>query len=185
MNLTVKYYPDILRICRSLTPNGYEDLAQEVCLKAIENKEKLQDHNFIGWVFKIATNLHISKCRLYYNKNVTRGLEFLLSEYGDDYGNIYLVKRSKVRDQIIKKSTEEIVDYKLELDNLILEAGLTDVEKLWIKAFIEKELNYSKIQSEIGINRFKASQRLKEIKKKLDYLTFKIPFKSSAYYTYQ
>lgn len=142
MNLTVKYYPDILRICRSLTPNGYEDLAQEVCLKAIENKEKLQDHNFIGWVFKIATNLHISKCRLYYNKNVKRGIDFDVEQINQ-------------------------LDYEKELNRLILEAGLTDVEKLWIKAFIEKELNYSKIQSEIGINRFKASQRLKEIKKKL------------------
>lgn len=142
MSLTVKYYPDILRICRSLTPNGYEDLAQEVCLKAIENKEKLQDHNFIGWVFKIATNLHISKCRLYYNKNVKRGIDFDVEQINQ-------------------------LDYEKELNRLILEAGLTDVEKLWIKAFIEKELNYSKIQSEIGINRFKASQRLKEIKKKL------------------
>lgn len=142
MSLTVKYYPDILRICRSLTPNGYEDLAQEVCLKAIENKERLQDHNFIGWVFKIATNLHISKCRLYYNKNVKRGIDFDVEQINQ-------------------------LDYEKELNRLILEAGLTDVEKLWIKAFIEKELNYSKIQSEIGINRFKASQRLKEIKKKL------------------
>ena len=142
MNLTVKYYPDIVRICRSLTPNGYEDLAQEVCLKAIENKEKLQDKNFIGWVFKIATNLHISKCRLYYNKNVKRGIDFDVEQINQ-------------------------LDYEKELNRLILEAGLTDVEKLWIKAFIEKELNYSKIQSEIGINRFKASQRLKEIKKKL------------------
>ena len=143
MSLTVKYYPDrLLRICRSLTPNGYEDLAQEVCLKAIENKEKLQDHNFIGWVFKIATNLHISKCRLYYNKNVKRGIDFDVEQINQ-------------------------LDYEKELNRLILEAGLTDVEKLWIKAFIEKELNYSKIQSEIGINRFKASQRLKEIKKKL------------------
>lgn len=170
MSLTVKYYPDILRICRSLTPNGYEDLAQEVCLKAIENKEKLQDHNFIGWVFKIATNLHISKCRLYYNKNVTRGLEFVLNDNGSDYLDDILFKisaRSKENNQILNKSIEEDIDYKQELDNLILEAGLTDVEKLWIKAFIEKELNYSKIQSEIGINRFKASQRLKEIKKKL------------------
>jgi len=170
LNLTVKYYPDILRICRSLTPNGYEDLAQEVCLKAIENKEKLQDHNFIGWVFKIATNLHISKCRLYYNKNVTRGLEFVLNDNGSDYLDDILFKisaRSKENNQILNKSIEEDIDYKQELDNLILEAGLTDVEKLWIKAFIEKELNYSKIQSEIGINRFKASQRLKEIKKKL------------------
>jgi len=170
LSLTVKYYPDILRICRSLTPNGYEDLAQEVCLKAIENKEKLQDHNFIGWVFKIATNLHISKCRLYYNKNVTRGLEFVLNDNGSDYLDDILFKisaRSKENNQILNKSIEEDIDYKQELDNLILEAGLTDVEKLWIKAFIEKELNYSKIQSEIGINRFKASQRLKEIKKKL------------------
>jgi len=142
LSLTVKYYPDILRICRSLTPNGYEDLAQEVCLKAIENKERLQDHNFIGWVFKIATNLHISKCRLYYNKNVKRGIDFDVEQINQ-------------------------LDYEKELNRLILEAGLTDVEKLWIKAFIEKELNYSKIQSEIGINRFKASQRLKEIKKKL------------------
>lgn len=170
MSLTVKYYPDILRICRSLTPNGYEDLAQEVCLKAIENKENLQDHNFIGWVFKIAKNLHISKCRLYYNKNVTRCLDFVLNDYGNDYLDDILFKistRSKENNQILNKTIEESIDYKLELDNLILEAGLTDIEKLWINAFIEKELNYSKIQSDIGINRFKASQRLKEIKKKL------------------
>ena len=174
MSLTVKYYPDIVRICRSLTPINYEDLAQEVCIKALENKERLQDHNFIGWVFRVATNIHISKCRLYYNKNVTRGLDKILEIGIENASDDSFISRAsnitdieKLKDQIAKKCIDEDIDYKKELEMLIVEANLNDVEKLWIKAFLDKKLSYSIIEREIGINRFKASQRIKEIKKKL------------------
>jgi hypothetical protein len=58
-------------------------------------------------------------------------------------------------------------DYHNEIKDLIIERGLSHIEKLWLKAFLERDLNSSWVSSSTGISRQHAKERYDFIIKKL------------------
>ncbi len=133
-----KYFDQVEPICKAICPNGYEDLAQEVYIKMIENPPR--DENVNAWIYTIAKNqmLDDMKC----NKLVIV----------DDLSYIEALDNE---------------NFKKKVDDIIRESNLTHTEILWIKAYLQHDLNYVWIESDTKISRQHASKRIKGIIKKI------------------
>lgn len=120
-----------------------KDLAQNVCIKLIENKVKALEVESEGkieaYIFVIAKNEYLAERT---NKSII------------DLDSI------QVFDEVE-------IDYKKELDELIIEKKLPFIDRLWIEAFLTRDLNASWIQSDLGIGRHCAKRRLKHVIDKL------------------
>lgn len=140
MDLVLKYSKDILKICRGIDKANYKDLAQDVSVKMIETKPK--EENIISWIYTVAKNEYLN--------------------------NVKSVKsRMVLIDSIEHFEKPEYTNYKRELDAIIKESGLTNTERLWIKAYLEHNLCYSWIESDIEVSREHASKRIRGIINKI------------------
>ena len=126
-----------MRICRTIDPKYYKDLAQEVYLKMIEYSPT--EENIIGWIYKTAKNIFLNDQR-----NKTESL--------DNYSNLII---------------EQEFNHEKELESILTEFDLDYTERLWIKAYIENNANYSIIEDRTSICRQCVSKRINAIINKI------------------
>jgi DNA-directed RNA polymerase specialized sigma24 family protein len=135
-------YNLIKSICRLIDRNNYEDLSHEVVIKLIG------DSNFIKAIDNSKEKAYIWKVA----KN-----HFL-----DGIVKINLISLEEV-----EITLDESINYTNELNDIILENKLTHIEQLWLKAFLERDLNSCWVQSSTGISRQHAKERFDQILNKL------------------
>ena len=136
-------YKDILAVCQKISFNN-KDLPHEVVLKIYDNPYILDETRtrFMGWVFIVAKNIHTDELR----------------------------KQSPV---LLVADLPEIVDEYSKLDPFecyerIMNSNLSEIEKLWIDAYIENDCSPSETADKLGIHRKTVWYNIKKIKKKLN-----------------
>ena len=142
-DLIERYYPDILRISRSICQREHEDLAHDVVLKLHKNRFKLKNSSkkqIISYIFVMVLN----QSRAIHNKQKSQ-------IYIDD------------KDFAIEPQN----DYIKLLNDIIEEANISHTDKLWLDAFLEMDLNASWVESRIGVSRACAKRRFNKVLNKL------------------
>ena len=83
--------------------------------------------------------------------------------------NEYLAERNEITIDLdsIQVVDELEFDYKKELEDLIIEKKLPFIDRLWVEAFLSRDLNASWLQSDLKIGRHCAKRRLKHVIDKL------------------
>ena len=135
-------YQSIKAICKKIDRNNYEDLCHDVIIKLRNEK------SFIDAIYNTKAEAYIWK--------VAR------NEFLDRINKVCLGDCEEVQIQVIEDK-----NYFSEIKDLIIESGLTHIEKLWLKAFLERELNSSWVASSTGISRQHAKERYDFIINKL------------------
>ena len=135
-------YNIIKSICKKIDRNNYEDLCHDVVIKLIN------ETNFIK-------SVECSKQKAYIWKVAK-------NEFIDRIQKANLIDCDEVSIAI-----EEEINYTKELKELIFESDLNHIEKLWLKAFLERDLNSSWVASSTGISRQHAKERFDHIINKL------------------
>ena len=135
-------YQSIKAICKKIDRNNYEDLCHDVIIK-LRNDQKfnndIDSYKHKAYIWKVAKN------------------EFL---YKMD--KVCLVDCEDVQ---IEVSDER--NHSNEIKDLIIESELSHIERLWLKAFLERDLNSSWVASSTGISRQHAKERYDFIINKL------------------
>lgn len=143
MSLETKYYQFIVKVAKSFDKTNGLDLAHDVCIKLIEDKETVEQievkGNIKAYIYTLVRNEFLN--------NKKRDLYVELIDY--DLAN------------------EDSIDFVHELNELIKEKDLTHIDRLWIDAFVERDLNASWLQSDLKIGRHCAKRRLNHIIDKL------------------
>lgn len=143
MTLEVKYYNHILKCSRYFDKVNFQDLAQNVCVRLIENRLKaleVEDSGKIeAYIFIIAKNEYLAE----------------------------RTNQSTIDLDSVQVIYEVEIDYKKELEDLIIEKKLPFIDRLWVEAFLSRDLNASWLQSDLGIGRHCAKRRLKHVIDKL------------------
>ncbi len=142
MTVEVQYYSHILKCSRYFDRVNFQDLAQNVCVRLIENRLKAveveREGKIKAYIFIIAKNEYLAE----------------RNESTIDLDSIQVVDELEF-------------DYKKELDELIIEKKLLFIDRLWIEAFLNRDLNASWLQSDLKIGRHCAKRRLKHVIDKL------------------
>ena len=143
MSLEIRYYPFIVKVARYFDKINYQDLAQDVCIKLIVNTDKANEIETDG---KLKPYIYV----------ITKN-EYLASR-----------RREEPTDLDTLDVKEEVeIDYKKELEDLIHEKNLSFIDRLWVDAFISRDLNATWVESSLNIGRHCAKDRLNEIINKL------------------
>lgn len=142
MSLEIRYYPFIIKVAKYFDYPNSKDLAQEVCIKLIENKLKANeieaDGKIQAYIYTLVKNEFLDS---------RRNLMF-------DLPDLDLID-------------EPDRDHKKELDDLIKEKNLPFIDRLWIDAFIRRDLSATWVESDLNIGRHCAKKRLKYVIEKL------------------
>jgi DNA-directed RNA polymerase specialized sigma24 family protein len=142
LSLEIRYYPFIIKVAKYFDYPNSKDLAQEVCIKLIENKVKANeieaDGKIQAYIYTLVKNEFLDS---------RRNLMF-------DLPDLDLID-------------EPDRDYKKELDDLIKEKNLPFIDRLWIDAFIRRDLSATWVESDLNIGRHCAKKRLKYVIEKL------------------
>ena len=137
-----KNYQEIKSICKKIDRVNYEDLCHDVIIK-LRNEPNfinaIKNNKYKAYIWKVAKN-----------------------EFIDNIDRITLLD---CEDLHIEINYDQ--DYHNEIKDLIIERGLSHIEKLWLKAFLERDLNSSWVSSSTGISRQHAKERYDFIIKKL------------------
>lgn len=83
--------------------------------------------------------------------------------------NIHLNNCKKKKELLIEIDKVEVKQEQTECPYELykrIKSNLTEIEKLWIDAYLDNEGNFSKINQNINISRKAASKRINEIKEK-------------------
>jgi DNA-directed RNA polymerase specialized sigma24 family protein len=142
LSLEIRYYPFIIKVAKYFDYPNSKDLAQEVCIKLIENKLKANeieaDGKIQAYIYTLVKNEFLDS---------RRNLMF-------DLPDLDLID-------------EPDRDHKKELDDLIKEKNLPFIDRLWIDAFIRRDLSATWVESDLNIGRHCAKKRLKYVIEKL------------------
>jgi DNA-directed RNA polymerase specialized sigma24 family protein len=122
---------------------SYRDLAHDVCIKLITNRDKCKEIEQQG---KLKPYIYV----------VTKN-EFLSSKAKEELINF--------DNSIIAEPNE--VNYKKQLEDLINEKDLPFIDRLWLDAFLTRDLNASWVESSLNIGRHCAKDRLNDIIERL------------------
>lgn len=136
-------YTKIKSICKRFDRINYEDLCHDVIIKLRDEQglfdaiEKSKENAYLWIVIK------------------------------NEYLNKAIKEINTINIDDCQINCDDEIDYTLELNEIIAESDLSHIERLWIKAFLDRGLNASWVESSTGISRQHAKERFDYIINKL------------------
>lgn len=155
--IIIKILPDIDHALKGVTKNIGEqnELRQDLIIKIYENQSKFKkaynEGNVKGWLFMVARNMYRLSKRSYQTSTV------------------------RLNQDITEEDTTEYLPNIKTMDEML--KGLSEMERLWIKTWVDCDFNYSKLQRvtnlpgiQKGIARRHAKIRIDQILEKWKHL---------------
>jgi len=136
-------YTKIKSICRRFDRINYEDLSHDVIIKL------MNDRNLLDAVDKSKVNA------------------YLWTVIKNEYLNKVVKQINSISLDDCQINLEVDVNYHLELKDIITNSDLSHIDRLWLKAFLDRGLNASWVSSSTGISRQHAKERFDFILTKL------------------
>lgn len=159
--LNKNHFETILNFSRKISKGvNSDDLSQYVILKLLNEPNLINDD--------VASKPKALKVWLYRFINIEYSL--CSSSFNRYFYNSYSKGREvidvEITDSVIKQTSNNILDNTIDVYGLVKSSGVTDIERMYLNAYIDSDYNYRRCSDNLDIDKTTIKKHVKKALKK-------------------